>query len=70
MGLLGLADPGFVPADVATGFAFGMIKILGFGALAIVAVGFLLSVLCDFCECRKLRQTGGRTAFWRLTHSD
>jgi hypothetical protein len=70
MGLLGLADPGFVPADVATGFAFGMIRALGLVALAIVAAGFLLSLLCDFCECRKLRQAGDRTGSWRLMYSD
>lgn len=68
MDLLGMADPGFVPADVATGLAFGIIKVLGYGALGIVAFGFLLSGLCDLLECRKGRRSQGRTEFWRLMH--
>jgi len=66
MDLLGMGGPGFVPADVATGLAFGIIKILGYGALGIVVFGLLLSGLCDIFECRKLRRCHGRTEAWEL----
>jgi hypothetical protein len=66
MDLLGMADPGFVPADAVTGLAFGIIKILGYGALGIVAFGLFLSGLCDLFECRMWRRAKGRTGSWRL----
>ena len=64
--MLGITDPGFVSADAVTGFAFGIIKILGYGALGIVAFGLILSALCDFFECRKWRRAQGRSEFWQL----
>jgi hypothetical protein len=68
MDLIGLTDPGLVPADAVTEFAFGTIRILGYGALGIVVFGLILSALCDLFECRKWRQAGGRTEIWRLMH--
>jgi hypothetical protein len=68
MGLLGMADPSFVSADALTGLAFGIIKLLGYGALGIVAFGLLLSGLCDLFECRKLRRDQGRSELWQLIH--
>ena len=61
MVFLGMVDPGFVSADALTGFAFGMIRILGYGALGIVAFGLLLSGLCDILECRKRHRAQGRS---------
>ena len=66
MGFLGMADPGVVPADALTGFAFGVIRILGYGALGIVAFGLLMSALCDLSECRKLRRAQGQSEAWQL----
>jgi hypothetical protein len=68
MDLVGLTDPGFISADAVTGFAFGMIRILGYGALGIVVFGLVLSTLCDFFECRKWRRSQGRSEFWQLMH--
>jgi hypothetical protein len=68
MMFLGMVDPGFVSADAVTGVAFGIIKILGYGALGIVVFGFLLSGLCSFFDCRKWRRSEGRTEFWQLMH--
>ena len=65
MDLLSMADPGFVPSDALTGIAYGIIKILAFGALAVVAAGIVMTCLCDLFECRKLRQSHGRTEAWR-----
>ena len=66
MDFLGMADPGVVPADTLAGLAFGIIKILGYGALGIVVFGLLLSGLCDIFECRKLKRCHGRTEAWEL----
>ena len=68
MDLLGMGGPGFVPAEVATGLAFSIIKILGYGALGIVAFGLFLSGLCDLFECRKWRRANGQTEFRQLMH--
>ena len=67
MDLLGMADPGFVPADAVTGFAFLIIKIAAWGALGIVVVGFVMSCLCDILECRKLKRCRGRSEAWHVT---
>ena len=66
MGFLAGVDPGFVGADAATGLAFGIIKLLGLGAMGIVIAGALLSALCDLFECRKWRRTQGRSESWHL----
>jgi len=66
MDLLGLADPGIVPTDALTGFAFLIIKIAAWGALGIVAVGFVTSCLCDILEYRKLRRCHGRSETWHM----
>jgi len=66
MELLGLADPGFVSADAVTGFAFGIIKILAYGAMAVVAAGIVMTCLCDLFECRKLRRCHGRSETWHM----
>ena len=68
MDLLGTADPGLLPADALTGFAFGMIKILGYGALGLVIFGLFLSALCALFECRKWRRVKGRSESWQLMH--
>ena len=61
-----MADPGVVPSDALTGIAFGIIKILAYGAMAVVAAGIVMTCLCCFFECRKWRQSHGRTEAWRL----
>jgi len=66
MDLLAMADPGFVSADALTGLTLGIIKVLGYGALGIVLVGFVASCLCDLLECRRLRRGQGRGEAWRL----
>lgn len=66
MDLLGMADPGVVPSDALTGIAFGIIKVLAYGAMAVVAAGIVMTCLCDLFECRKWRQGHGRTEAWRL----
>jgi len=68
MDLVGMADPGFVPTDALTSLAFGIIRIVAFGGLGIVVIGFLLSCICDLFECRKWRQVLGRTETWQLMH--
>lgn len=60
MDLLGTVDPGVVSADALTGLTLGIIKVLGYGALGIVLVGFLASCLCDLLECRRMRRDQGR----------
>jgi hypothetical protein len=65
MDLLVLADPGFISADAVTGFAFGIIKILAYGAMGVVAAGIVMTCLCDLFECRRRRQDQGRTEAWR-----
>jgi hypothetical protein len=66
MGFLESVEPGLVGADTATGLAFGIIKLLGYGAMGIVVVGALLSALCDLFECRKWRRARGRSESWHL----
>ncbi|MGB8959724.1 MAG: hypothetical protein WCC00_12015 [Candidatus Aminicenantales bacterium] len=68
MDFLGIADPGVVAADAMTGLTFGIIRILGFGALGIVVFGFLLSGLCDLFECGKWRHAQGRTETRQMMH--
>lgn len=66
MDLLRMADPGIVPSDALTGIAYGIIKVLAYGAMAVVAAGIVMTCLCDLFECRTLRRTRGRTEAWRL----
>ena len=66
MDLMGITDPGLVPADAMAGLAFGMIKILGYGALGLVVFGLFMSALCALFECRKWRR--GRSESWQLMH--
>lgn len=61
-----LAYPGVVPADALTAIAYGIIKILAYGAMAVVFSGVLIVCLCDLFECRKWRQDHGRAEAWRL----
>ena len=68
MDLLRMADPGVVPADMLTGIAYGIIKILAYGAIAVAAAGIVITCLCDLFECRILRRSQGRTEAWRLMH--
>lgn len=68
MDLMGMADPGAVPAEALSGLAFGIIKIVALGALGIVAFGFVMAGLCDIFECRMWRKAAGQTEFWRLMH--
>jgi hypothetical protein len=66
MDFLGIADPGLVPSDALTGIAYGIIKILAYGAMAVVFAGLIMTCLCDLFECRKSRQSHGQTEAWRL----
>lgn len=66
MDFVGMIDPDIVTADALTSLAFGIIKILGYGAVGAVLVGLLASGLCDFFECRKWKRCQGRTEVWRL----
>lgn len=66
MDLLRMADPGIVPSDALTGIAYGIIKVLAYGAMAVVAAGIVMTCLCDLFECRKWRQSHGRTEALRL----
>ena len=66
MDFLGIADPGLVPSDALTGIAYGIIKILAYGAMAVVFAGLIMTCLCDLFECRSLRRRQGRTEAWRL----
>ena len=66
MDFLGMADPGVVPIDALTGIAFGIIKVLAYGAMAVVAAGIVMTCLCGLFECRKWRQAHGRREAWRL----
>ncbi|MBP1769877.1 MAG: hypothetical protein H6P96_495 [Candidatus Aminicenantes bacterium] len=68
MYFLGIADPGLVPPDALTGIAYGIIKVLAYGALAVAAAGIVMTCLCDLFECRTLRRSQGRTEAWRLMH--
>ncbi len=52
MDLLRMADPGIVPSDALTGIAYGIIKVLAYGAMAVVAAGIVMTCLCDLFECR------------------
>ena len=65
MDFLGMADPGVVPADVLTGLAFGIIRVLALSAMGIVLAGVVMTCLCDIFECRKLRPGHGRTENWQ-----
>jgi hypothetical protein len=66
MDFLGLADPGVIAANVPMGLVIEIIKIVSFGCLGIVAIGFLLNCLCDLFECRKWRHVQGRADARRL----
>jgi hypothetical protein len=68
MDFLAMSDPGVVPSDALTGLAFGIIKILAYGAMAVVAAGIVMTGLCDLFECRTLRRSQGRAEAWRLRH--
>jgi hypothetical protein len=66
MDFLVTAVSGTVLNDALTVLAFEIIKLMAFGALGVVAFGFVLSLLCDVCECRKLRQCHGQAEAARL----
>lgn len=66
MDLMRMADPGLMPTDTLTGLAFGIIKILAYGALGVVVFGVVATCLCDLFECRKWRLARGRTETWQL----
>lgn len=66
MDLLRMADPSIVPADALTGLAFGIIKVLAYGALGVVVFGVVATCLCDLFECRKWRLARGKTETWPL----
>ena len=68
MDFLGMADPGVVPSDALTGIAYGIIKILAYGAMAVVAAGIIMTCLCELFECRKWRRCLDRTETWQLMH--
>lgn len=68
MDLLRMADPSLVLADALTGLANAIIRILAFGAMGIVVVGFVMACLCDVVECHKLRRRHGRTEACQLMH--
>ena len=68
MDLLGVADPGVLPAETWTGLAFGIIKILAYGAMGVVFIGIVMTCLCELFECKKWRRCQGRSEVWRLMH--
>jgi hypothetical protein len=68
MDFLGVAYHGLLPGELLTGLVYGILKMLAFGAAALVIVGTVASGLCDLFECRKWRQAHGRSEFWQLMH--
>ena len=69
MDLLSASDPGVVPSDLFTAFIYALLKILAYGALAIVLVGVITTCWCCLFECRKWRRCQGRSEFWRISGS-
>lgn len=55
-------------ADLLTGFAYGIIKLVAYGATGVVLVGIITTGLCDLFECKNWRRSEGRTEVWRLMH--
>ncbi len=58
----------FLGVDALRGLAFGIIKILAYGAMGVIFVGIVMTCLCDLFECKKWRRSEGRTEVWRLMH--
>lgn len=55
-------------ADLLTGFVYGIIKILAYGAMGVVAAGIVMTCWCDLFECKKWRRSQGKSEVWRLIH--
>jgi hypothetical protein len=68
MDFLGMADPGILPTEALTGLAYGIIKILAYGAMGVVFAGIVVTCWCDLFECKKWRRCQGRSVFWPLIH--
>ncbi|MBE0711415.1 MAG: hypothetical protein IH583_03450 [Candidatus Aminicenantes bacterium] len=55
-------------ADLLTGFVYGIIKILAYGAAGVVLVGIVTTCCCCFFECKRWRHVQGKSEVWRLIH--
>jgi hypothetical protein len=68
MELLGVANPGAVPADGLTSFLYAVIKISAYAAVGVFLVGIVMVCWRCLFECRKWRGYQGRSVFWPLIH--
>jgi hypothetical protein len=68
MDLLGVTDPGVLPTDALTGLAYGVIKLVAYGAIGVVLAGIVTTCWCCLFECKKWRRYQGRSEVWRLNH--
>jgi len=68
MDLLGVTDPGVFPTDALTGLAYGVIKLIAYGAIGFVLVGAVTTCWCCFFECKRWRRGQGKSEVWRLIH--
>ncbi len=68
MSISGLADPGIFPGDGLMSLAMGIIRIVAYGALGAVLVGFVTTCCCCFFEGLKGRGCDDRSVFWKLMH--
>jgi hypothetical protein len=59
MNLLGMADPAVISTDGLTELAFGIIRILAYGALGVAVAGIVIMLLCDVFECGKTERRRG-----------